>query len=561
MHVAAILLCLLSIGIRAQSLQSVGDSIKALALTDPTAADSLAMGFLFDAQESGNDSLLMRAHYLTGLTKYYIGQYYLSTDFYRKAINNRVAESFPGLVEASWNNIGINYDLQGNYPGSLEAYQQSLKFAENRGDSLSIAQSWINIGLLENRTGSSFEGLEVLERAEKFFNRKRDTFHLALVYQNKAAIFESLGNWEEVFLNSDKAAQFFEHKRHPSLEVTARSNMALALIYLRKFDQAYPLIQGVFDRGRDLKSTPNISTAFYMLGEYHKANSRWSDAYAAFDSALVLAQESGIYNKLDGLYFSMLESATYMERKDLIKSAIQQYQDFREDYLSSRIAERYSELSTQYKLEDKVEEIQQQREELTNNKKQLLNLLLIAVLLGAALLIVFVQYLSKAKLTKALYQKNKELIARTAPKLERVDPNEEGQAQNQESSDIDQSPDDKLKNLFQKLDESMRNDKLYLESSLTVSDLSQLMKVNELYISRAINLFGGENFNTYINTYRIEEAQRLIQVHKGKIEMNMLALKCGFNSYTTFFRFFKEHTGLTPSSYLKQVQADTSTAS
>lgn len=532
---------------RVQS-QSIRDTIVTRATSDPVGADSLAMANLIRAQQSESDTMIMRAHYLAGLSKYYLGQYYLSTDFYRKALANPVAEQEALLREACWNNIGINYDLQGNYPGSLEAYRQSLQVAEARGDSLSIAQSWINIGLLENRTGRPDHGLDLLDRAEAFFTGQDDTFHLALVAQNKAAIYESLGSWNDVYVYSERAARGFEGIGYPFRELTARSNMGLALIRLGKYDQALPLISGILDRSRSLNSDPNIATALSMLGTYYLAVGQWEQAYAAFDSSLTISKRVGIANKLDWLYFSMLEAASYSGKQRLLNSVLERYRDFRENYLSARIAERYSELSTQYELDDRIREIQQQRDQIREKKQRILTLTVFSLVLLGALLIVLFQYYGKLRLTRALYRKNKDLLARTAftPPVKHPD--------------FDQSQEDKkkerLEKLFKKLDATMVADKLYLDSSLSIGELSKLLAVNEVYVSQAINLYGGGNFNQYVNTFRVEEAQRLIQDNPKNLELKMLTYQCGFNSYSTFLRLFKEHTGLTPSSYFKQVESD-----
>lgn len=115
--------------------------------------------------------------------------------------------------------------------------------------------------------------------------------------------------------------------------------------------------------------------------------------------------------------------------------------------------------------------------------------------------------------------------------------------------------------IHQKLIHAMKIQKLFTEPELSLSMLAESISVHPNYLSQVINEREGKNFFDYINTLRVQEFKRLIEIPESrKYTMMSLAYDCGFNSKTAFYRNFKKITGQTPSDYLKEhnisIQAD-----
>lgn len=91
---------------------------------------------------------------------------------------------------------------------------------------------------------------------------------------------------------------------------------------------------------------------------------------------------------------------------------------------------------------------------------------------------------------------------------------------------------------------------------LSLKDFAKELGSNELYVSKAVNEFSGMSFSKLINNYRIDEAKSLL-VDKSNEHLSMeeIANRCGFTSLNTFYRQFKEITGLTPKQY-KQMSSN-----
>ena len=97
--------------------------------------------------------------------------------------------------------------------------------------------------------------------------------------------------------------------------------------------------------------------------------------------------------------------------------------------------------------------------------------------------------------------------------------------------------------------EIMDNQKPYLEPKLSLYTLAQILNITPNHLSQIINQFEQQNFNDFINKYRVEEF-----IDKASQNTHFtflaLALESGFNSKSTFNAVFKKHKGLTPSQFM-----------
>ncbi len=100
----------------------------------------------------------------------------------------------------------------------------------------------------------------------------------------------------------------------------------------------------------------------------------------------------------------------------------------------------------------------------------------------------------------------------------------------------------------------MTSEKLYKNSELTLSDLAEKLNIHPNYLSQVLNEKEGVSFYDYINTLRIEEFKKVAALPESKqFTLLSLAYDCGFNSKSSFNRYFKKVNELSPSEYMKNV--------
>ena len=103
-----------------------------------------------------------------------------------------------------------------------------------------------------------------------------------------------------------------------------------------------------------------------------------------------------------------------------------------------------------------------------------------------------------------------------------------------------------------RLQQLMKEQKLFKNPDLTLNDLAGHLKVHPNHLSQVINSKEKKNFYDMINELRVEEfIERVSQPTSQQFTFLALAYDCGFNSKASFNRNFKKYTGQTPSEYLK----------
>lgn len=114
---------------------------------------------------------------------------------------------------------------------------------------------------------------------------------------------------------------------------------------------------------------------------------------------------------------------------------------------------------------------------------------------------------------------------------------------------------DRAQNIGSDLQTLMKEEKPYMNSDLTLTQLAQLLRVSAHNLSEVINTHMGQNFFDFINQYRVEQVKKdLANPQKQQFTFLALALEAGFNSKSSFNAIFKKHVGLTPSEYRKRIE-------
>lgn len=110
------------------------------------------------------------------------------------------------------------------------------------------------------------------------------------------------------------------------------------------------------------------------------------------------------------------------------------------------------------------------------------------------------------------------------------------------------SPEEIEDMLMKQIVSKMEDERLYLRKGLTITDLAAELNSNKTYISIILNQRRGKSFSAFVNGYRIEYAKSLMLEHP-EMRVADVADAAGFADETSFFRNFKQATGLTPSAW------------
>lgn len=110
---------------------------------------------------------------------------------------------------------------------------------------------------------------------------------------------------------------------------------------------------------------------------------------------------------------------------------------------------------------------------------------------------------------------------------------------------------------FDETFETVFSDKMvYLNPTLNINDLARELGTNRTYVSNYINQQLHTTFYEYVNDWRVKRAICLLTT--TNLTLQEVATQSGFNSISSFRRYFVSKEGVTPSAYKKAHKAQQS---
>ncbi len=148
---------------------------------------------------------------------------------------------------------------------------------------------------------------------------------------------------------------------------------------------------------------------------------------------------------------------------------------------------------------------------------------------------------TRSENTSDIYQHTEPLIQ---------EPKEVSSLQETRFSDAQQSAKDKM--IIAKIEEVMKERKLYKNPNFSLNDLAEAISESRNAISSALNNSLNKTFYNYINELRIAESKILLSDENMKhFSIEGIAAQSGFKTMSVFYRFFKDIEKVTPAVYRK----------
>jgi AraC-like DNA-binding protein len=111
---------------------------------------------------------------------------------------------------------------------------------------------------------------------------------------------------------------------------------------------------------------------------------------------------------------------------------------------------------------------------------------------------------------------------------------------------------DYIANTNNRLIELLKNKKIYTKEDLSMDDISSMIHISKNHLSQCISEGLETTFYDLINKYRIEEFIAQINQNPDQ-QISELYYQCGFRSKATFYKYFKQETGINPNDYRRKI--------
>lgn len=135
-------------------------------------------------------------------------------------------------------------------------------------------------------------------------------------------------------------------------------------------------------------------------------------------------------------------------------------------------------------------------------------------------------------------------------------PDEESEAADRPQSSVQRLTDEQKQEILSAINRVVKTTNEVYDCDFNIERLAHLTGYNSKYLSKVINDTYQCNFRTYINEFRIKEAQaRLLDTQRyGQYTIAAIAQSVGYRSHANFIQLFKKAVGISPSAYKKMTE-------
>lgn len=289
-----------------------------------------------------------------------------------------------------------------------------------------------------------------------------------------------------------------------------------------------------------------------MKSDITQLQAAYAAKYGRYDEAEKgLLTLIGIRRELDdkriAIYYKQL--ADLYEEHDEKDKAIEAYKLYIASNDSIRLeesAQALNRLRTQYEVKELKMQNQLDEQRIRTTRLRFIFALCGCFLLLILLGILFIHYRIIRRKNEALYRQivERQEMERNKKETKQIIPDADSEKTKPTAEQI------LFNNLNNLLDE---RPELLADEELGREQLSKLLATNTTYLHSAIRSCANDTVNGYLNRLRVRKIGQLLQL-SPELSLEALRTDYGFSSHTTFYRFFRQEYGMSPSEFRRCVQ-------
>ena len=460
------------------------------------------------------------------------------------------------------------YDFY-DYPKCFDCLTRALEIATDAG--IEDANIYLGFGCMYQTISEECKDYELGTTAFKYYQKALETGlkmhddeHTDMACTDVLSMAYAQGGLDQI---NGVWSNYLQLPEDNKTQVLRRYNkllfQALKSIEKKQFDKAISL----YNKQLLLIDTTQYSRLIYFTHvEKAKVHAMQGDYRSAIDAlkqseriAVDLEMKDcklEVYGMLAQYYQQLGDRALrehYYDRYTMLKDTLTNYQQL----ASVNEMEFRNELKG---MEQEMTDIKRHREVMSYVTMVSLGFLL------ALLVLLYLVYRKNGELTRSnqlLYQKNVEMLRaeeeerrmrRQLQDKEVLAADADGDVKYKSSHLTDEDKEQLLARIIQVMDTS---DEIF-SPDFSLERLAMLSGSKYKYVSQVINEYYEQNFNNFLNSYRIKEAcKRMSDLENyGNYTIEAISESVGFKSRSTFVASFKRITGLTPSQYQRMAREE-----
>lgn len=461
------------------------------------------------------------------------------------------------------------------YPIMETCAKQLAEQARLNSDQRSLAYAQFYYGLALLFQGHASEAITKLDEAEQIAKQIGQDSVLALAMNTRGIYYITIQNnnllAQECFNNSldlakkahfadlqmrvrgnlltmnhasggtillENAQEVYDYGRtHNKGEQISMGSYYLATYYLdhQQFDSASHYVN-IALQAYDHFPTEDIASVYSLAAKLHISTGDINMAEEMANKAVALAEKYKQSSIMVDAYITYAEVLTHKGEYEASSGKIREALKMIDDIgLSSKYAECNQLMALNMNAMSKVVRAQQ---------TALVAMVIALAVLITSLVLGIIVMQRRRKLYRSIVMQNTRAVERQKA-LERQ--------LAEVSNKMTVMGEDKIDDLYTRLCRFMETERPYTEPQLTREKLAELLGTNRTYLTTIIKEKAGMSYVQFINSYRINEAIRIMSDRDNlDYPLKRIWSDLGFSSPSTFYKVFQQTVGITPSTYRKQ---------
>lgn len=209
----------------------------------------------------------------------------------------RMLHSRPWEAKA-FNAIGATFQIKGNFPKAIDAYQHSLKIREFLGDKQAIAASLSNIGSIYIFLQDHEKAKEYIERSLKIFEEVNIREYIASASNNLSIIYSHFAQFDKALECSERSLKIYQELGDKEGIVASMANIGETYSSKKMFDKALEYLLESQRLSDEIGNMPRSATIRLDIGTGYYKQNKYKEALRYLMEAKKIAEDNDYISTL-----------------------------------------------------------------------------------------------------------------------------------------------------------------------------------------------------------------------------------------------------------------------
>lgn len=479
------------------------------------------------------------------------GNFFEALKFYKRVLYCDEAARDPKLQMKIIRMVLLCYDSTHNLQ-KMDYYQRKLEqMARQANDTAMRAVALFNKGKMEHYMGRKANGCQLIRKAAQTMEHSGMKSRINETYYYRITLIELLqqdGAYHTARAELDRLARFINTNMKradfdPSIVKSVERDLDAhrAVVYSKLGMRA----EAARSYADFMRASDVMEFDFKCIMPYLTDNHLYDDIISLSAQRFENLRKSGYDASADLCYVFKSMGDAYMHKAN--------YREAAEAYLRlDSIRQRQQTAEEQSAIDELTTNYETNREklEMERSMARLKIEWIVGTALAAMLVLAFIAWRER---------RNARVIARKNQWMAHyIDMSRKREEHPTPTADPEEAPateEDSEERLFERLRQTIIDERLYLDRDLSREVLLEKAKVPKNKFAKLFRTYANTTYSKFINDLRLDYAVGMLKQHTN-YTIDAISAECGFTSASTFYTLFAQRFGMTPSEYKKAISKE-----